>query len=109
MKRVLILAFLCLGPIWATTEDRLISGKVDAIAIANNQKQPEAIAVDEGNVYWVTDSGRTIKRISKAGGVLVTVVTGETIGQIVVDEESVFFTVLGEIRRVSKSGGTATP
>jgi hypothetical protein len=109
MKLTLVLAFLCLSAIGATAQPAHTSnGKVEAVAIASNQNQPSSLAVDEESVYWVSDSGSTIKRVSKAGGVPTTLATGRYIDQILVDQENVFFTTLGAIRRVAKRGGTPT-
>jgi hypothetical protein len=78
-----------------------------SVAIVSNEYDPSEITLDDENIYWVSDNGTTIKKISKAGGAPVTLATGKYIGQILVDEDSIFFTVFGEIRRVSKNGGTA--
>lgn len=109
MKLAFLLSLLCLSEIGASAQTATTNdGKSGAEVIISNQYHPSEVAVDEDSVYWVNDAGRTIQKMSKTGGTPITVVTGRIIGQILVDEESVFFTVLGEIRRVSKNGGAAT-
>lgn len=106
MKLARILSVLCIAAMEASAQAPPVSeSKVDTVAIVTNEKLPSDLAVDSEDVYWVSDAGTTIKKVSKAGGVPITLVTGRTIGQILVDQANIFFTVLGEIRRVSKNGG----
>jgi hypothetical protein len=101
------LTLVCLASVGAQAQAATISDPGSkAVAIVSNEHDPSEITLDNENIYWVSDSGTTIKKISKAGGAPVTLVTGKFIGQILVDEESLFFTVLAEIRLVSKNGGT---
>lgn len=112
MKPALFLTITCLitcsGALPAHAQTGLFNrSNVDAVVVAANQYLPAGVALDDEFVYWVSDAGSSIKRVKKAGGVPVTLTTGKTIDQIIVDEQNVFFTVIGEIRRVNKNGGAS--
>lgn len=109
VKAVLLLCLSCLAALCAGAQTAPRGETVAPVAIVSNEYLPSAVAVDEKSVYWVTDAGSKIKRVNKAGGDPTIVVTGQrAIREIFVDENYIFFVVLGEIKRASKDGGPAT-
>lgn len=110
MKLTLILKAICFVALAVHAQPRnLNKSNVEAVVVSANQYLPAGIALDDEYVYWVSDAGASIKRIKKDGGLPVTLTTGKTIDQIIVDEQNIFFTVIGEIRRVNKNGGASIP
>src|SRR5215472_383297 len=80
-----------------------------ANTVARNQNHPTSIAVDDANVYYVSDSG-SIKKLGKSGGAApTTVLTGQKeILKIVLDADSIYFMTSEAIGRVSKTGPPST-
>jgi streptogramin lyase len=110
VKTSLLLSLLCLAGISANAQmHRGRNTRATPVAIVSNQNNPAAIAVDETSVYWVSDSRSTINKMSKAGGALTTLVSGQKkIHRIIVDEDQIYFNTDDEVRRVNKTGGTPT-
>lgn len=80
-----------------------------SVVLAENERQPAAISVDETNVYWVADSRSAIHRVSKTGGAITPVLTGqEGIRRMIVDGDSIYFLTNKQIKQVRKTGGDAT-
>jgi hypothetical protein len=100
----------CLAPMYASAQapprpDQLVA----PVAIVSNEYSPSDMAVDDGSIYWISDAGSKIKKANKDGSNPTIVITGQhVIQKIFVDENYIFFVVLGEIRRAGKNGGTVS-
>jgi hypothetical protein len=76
--------------------------------VVANQKDPSLIAVDETNIYWVTDSGSAIKRVSKSGGNSpVTILAGQKeIRELAVAGQRIYFVSADGVESIGTNGGT---
>lgn len=81
----------------------------EPVVLAKNEDQPAGIGVDEANVYWIAGSRSAIHKISKTGGTVTSVLTGQQgIRRMAVDADAIYFLTDTQIKRVSKNGGEAT-
>jgi hypothetical protein len=73
--------------------------------IASRQNSPMAIAVDDNNVYWTTQSG-TVMKAPLAGGPPAALASGQgNLAGIAVDATNVYWTGTGSIMKVPIDGG----
>jgi len=77
-----------------------------ATVVVANQKDPSLIAVDETNIYWVSDSGSAIKRVSKSGAAsAVTVLAGQKeIRELTVAGDRIYFVTADGVESVGTNG-----
>jgi hypothetical protein len=112
MTRSMLLSLLCLATMVGVIAQthRGAVGRVAPIAIARNQNHPSSIAVDDVNVYWVSDSGSTIKRLSKSKDATpATIATGQKkMLKIIIDADRIYFMTPDEIGWINKTGGPPT-
>jgi hypothetical protein len=74
-------------------------------SVAGEQKDPRALALDKGRVYWVDHAAGTVNRASKSGGVVTLLATGQKGPvHISLDATDVFWANAGDgtIRRTEK-------
>lgn len=110
MQSFIVLSLLCAGAFGAYGQTVQSGNRgAEPVTIVSNQDQPTALTVDAENIYWVSDSRSTIKKVQKTGGTTVTLATEQAdVFGLWVDRENVYFNTSHEIRRVSKSGGPVT-
>ena len=76
------------------------------VEILSHQDHPAAIAVDDKNIYWISDSRSSISKLSKTGGATTRIVTGhENIRRMVLDGDKIYFNTDQEVKSVNKAGG----
>jgi hypothetical protein len=83
---------------------------VTPVVVASNQDTPGWLASDEANLYWVNMGSGSIAKVSKSGGPVTTLATGQDkpFG-IVVNGSQVFWTNRsGTVMSVSTEGGDLT-
>jgi hypothetical protein len=76
-----------------------------ASVVAAGQDAPGDIAVDGTHVYWTTGSGGTAQalvRRPKTGGVVETLYAGTSVGGVVLDSRSVYWSALHTLMRLDK-------
>src|SRR5437870_6005388 len=109
MKLPILLSLLSLATMFGVNAQtrRAVSG---AVAVVRHQNHPTSIAVDDANIYWVSDAGSTIKKLSKSAGAATTIVTGQKdILKIIVDGDSIYFITRDRIGRLNKKGESLPP
>jgi len=79
----------------------------NAIELAMNLVSPGAVALDDANVYAIDDGGGSVVKVSKAGGPVTTLATGQAARTLAVDASGVYWTdgAGGSVRRVGLEGG----
>lgn len=82
--------------------------------LASDQKQPYAIALDDGNVYFANREGKSIMKVAKSGGKLAELAAGQwNVESMAVADGKVFWTIMtyegpGAVMVGSTSDGKAT-
>ena len=98
-------------PFVDVTKEALVRGqKVQQTApefILTGQNHPAGIALDDKNIYWISNARSSIDRVSKSGGTPTRVVTNQTnIRRLVLKGDRIYFNTDEEVKSVSTSGGT---
>jgi len=76
--------------------------------LAQGEGAPQGIAADDEAVYWANNQSGEIRKFTHVGGVVTTLAAGEfTPTVLAIDGTNVYFSALGGLRKVAKSGGTA--
>jgi hypothetical protein len=84
----------------------LEGGPVETLATV--QSRPRALALDEASVYFSDDSG-TISRVPKQGGEVTVVTHDVAVGDLAVDDQSVYFIAGNTIETAPKNGVDTPP